>query len=57
MVRRDDPIGRHLPLILGGGSYCCLTFVWFSVPAYLGPLIDELELSSTRRASSRARSR
>lgn len=57
MVRRDDPTGRHLLLILGGGSYCCLTFVWFSVRAYLGPLIDELGLSSTQAGVLAARAR
>ncbi len=28
-------------------SYTCLMFIWFTLPAYLSPIIDELGLSST----------
>lgn len=35
-------------LVLGALVYFSLTFIWFSLPAYLGPIMDELELSGTQ---------
>lgn len=32
-------------LTLGGVGYGCLLFVWFSLPAYLSPVIDDLGLT------------
>ncbi|WP_331235310.1 MFS transporter [Natronorarus salvus] len=43
-----DTLGRYSLVALGGGGYCCLMFVWFSLPAYLAPVIDELGLTSTQ---------
>ena len=42
-----DTLGRYSLVALGGGGYLCLMFVWFSLPAYLGPVIDDLGLSGT----------
>ena len=45
----DEP-GRtasYLLLALGSTSYVCFTFVWFTLPAYLTTVIDEVGLSST----------
>jgi cyanate permease len=35
-------------LALGGIGYGALLFVWFSLPAYLGPIIDALGLTGTQ---------
>ncbi|WP_121741717.1 MFS transporter [Natronorubrum halophilum] len=35
-------------VLLGSGSYTCLMFVWFSLPAYLPVIIDDVGLSSTQ---------
>ncbi|SIR65297.1 MFS transporter [Natronorubrum thiooxidans] len=35
-------------VVLGAGSYTCLMFVWFSLPAFLSTIIAELDLSSTQ---------
>jgi cyanate permease len=48
MSRDRDAAGRYLLLLLGGGSYFCLMFVWFSLPAHLSPVIDDLGLTSTQ---------
>ncbi len=42
-----DTLGRYALVALGGGGYLCLMFVWFSLPAYLAPVIDDLGLSGT----------
>jgi MFS family permease len=44
----DDPLGRNLLLALGAGSYFCLMFVWFSLPAYLTAVIADLGLTGTQ---------
>ncbi len=33
---------------VGTIGYTCLMFVWFSLPAYLSPIIDELGLSGAQ---------
>jgi cyanate permease len=35
-------------LVLGGLAYACYTFVWFSLPALLAPLIEDFGLSTTQ---------
>ena len=35
-------------VVLAAGSYTCLMFVWFSLPAFLSTIIAELDLSSTQ---------
>jgi cyanate permease len=35
-------------LVLGGLAYACYTFVWFSLPALLTPLIEDFGLSTTQ---------
>jgi cyanate permease len=42
-----DSLSRYSLVALGGGGYLCLMFVWFSLPAYLAPVIDDLGLSGT----------
>ncbi|MFC6905025.1 CynX/NimT family MFS transporter [Halalkalicoccus tibetensis] len=36
----------HLALALGAASYACLLFVWFLLPAFLSPVIDDLGLTN-----------
>ena len=48
MSRDRDAASRYLLLLLGGGSYFWLMFVWFSLPAHLSPVIDDLGLTSTQ---------
>ncbi|WP_336345421.1 MFS transporter [Halalkalicoccus ordinarius] len=35
----------YLALVLGSASYACLLFVWFLLPAFLTPVIDDLGLT------------
>ncbi|ELY48636.1 MFS transporter [Natronorubrum bangense] len=35
-------------VVLAAGSYTCLMFVWFSLPAFLSTIIADLDLSSTQ---------
>ncbi|QFU84139.1 MFS transporter [Natronorubrum aibiense] len=35
-------------VVLAAGSYTCLMFVWFSLPAFLSAIIADLDLSSTQ---------
>ncbi|MFC7006432.1 MFS transporter [Halalkalicoccus salilacus] len=35
----------YLALALGSASYGCLLFVWFLLPAFLSPVIEDLGLS------------
>ena len=37
----------YLLLALGSVGYACFTFVWFTVPAFLPPIVADLGLSST----------
>ena len=37
----------YLLLALGSAAYACFTFVWFTVPAFLPPIVQDLGLSST----------
>ncbi|MFC7154252.1 CynX/NimT family MFS transporter [Halomarina halobia] len=46
-MREDVPLRSYLLVALGGFAYCCLTFVWFSLPAFLAPVSDALGLSGT----------
>lgn len=48
MSRRPTPVENAALLVLGGIGYGALLFVWFSLPAYLGPIIDDLGLTSTQ---------
>lgn len=45
----DRAYGRpeFLLLVLGGLSYTCYTFIWFTLPAFLSTMIDEFGLSTT----------
>lgn len=36
---------NYLALVLGSASYTCLLFVWFLLPAFLTPVIDDLGLA------------
>jgi cyanate permease len=45
---RPETIGNAVLLALGGIGYGTLMFVWFSLPAYLSPIIDTLGLSGTQ---------
>ncbi len=47
-MRDRDASARYLLLLLGGIGYFCLMFVWFSLPATLVPVMEELELSNTQ---------
>lgn len=44
----DLPAGSYLLLVMGSLSYAWFLFVWFSLPAFLSPVIADLELTSTR---------
>lgn len=46
MARRYGT-GEYLLLGLGGLSYTCYTFIWFSLPAFLSAVIAEFSLSTT----------
>ncbi|WP_254545209.1 MFS transporter [Halomarina pelagica] len=46
-MREGVPVRSYLMVALGGLGYCCLTFVWFSLPAFLTPVSGALGLSST----------
>lgn len=48
MGRRPTKIENAALLSVGGIGYGALLFVWFSLPAYLGPIIDALGLSGTQ---------
>lgn len=48
MGRRPTRIENAALLSVGGIGYGALLFVWFSLPAYLGPIIDALGLSGTQ---------
>ncbi|WP_299237037.1 CynX/NimT family MFS transporter [Natronomonas sp.] len=45
---RSRTVGNAALLSLGGIGYGALLFVWFSLPAYLTPIIDALGLSGTQ---------
>ena len=51
MGERDDrarvPPRSYVMVALGGVSYLWLTFVWFSLPAFLSPVTAALDLSGT----------
>ena len=38
---------QYALLALGSVAYLCLTFAWFSLPAFLPVVIEDLALSST----------
>lgn len=44
---RDYGRPEFLLLVLGGLSYTCYTFIWFTLPAFLSTLIAEFDLSTT----------
>ena len=48
MEGRSRTIQNAALLALGGIGYGTLMFVWFSLPAYLSPIIDALGLSGTQ---------
>lgn len=48
MDRRPTTIENAALLTAGGIGYGALLFVWFSLPAYLAPIIDALGLSGTQ---------
>jgi cyanate permease len=48
MTGRPTRVENAALLSLGGLSYGALLFVWFSLPAYLNPIIDGLGLTGTQ---------
>lgn len=44
----EFPLGSYLLLLLGSLSYAWFMYAWFSLPAFLSPVIADLGLSSTR---------
>jgi cyanate permease len=48
MTGRSRTVQNAALLALGGIGYGALMFVWFSLPAYLPPIIDALGLSGTQ---------
>lgn len=46
-MSRTPGRGDHGLLVLGAVAYACFTFTWFSLAAFLAPLIAELGLSTT----------
>ncbi len=48
MGRRPTKLENATLLGVGGIGYGALLFVWFSLPSYLGPIIDALGLSGTQ---------
>ena len=48
MARRPTTIENAILLSAGGIGYGALLFVWFSLPAYLAPIIDALGLTGTQ---------
>lgn len=48
MDRQPTPLENAVLLGVGGIGYGALLFVWFSLPAYLAPIIDALGLSGTQ---------
>ena len=48
MVRSPTRVENAGLLALGGVGYGALLFVWFALPASLGPVIDELGLTGTQ---------
>jgi sugar phosphate permease len=47
-VEGDVTAGSYGLVAAGAVSYACLTFVWFSLPAYLAPLIEEVGLTGAQ---------
>jgi len=47
-VEVDVTAGSYGLVAAGAVSYACLTFVWFSLPAYLAPLIEEVGLTGAQ---------
>ncbi|MFB6161646.1 MAG: CynX/NimT family MFS transporter [Haloferacaceae archaeon] len=47
-MRRETGRWEYLLLVLGGLAYTCYTFVWFSLPALLSPVIAEFGLTTTQ---------
>jgi cyanate permease len=45
-VSRSTVRWNRLALVLGSASYACLLFVWFLLPAFLSPVIDDLALTN-----------
>lgn len=39
---------RYWLVLVGAGGYTCLMFIWFSLPAFLSPIIAELNLTGTQ---------
>lgn len=50
MATQQSGVGtsEYLMIGLGSVSYTCYTFIWFSLPAFLSVVIDELGLSTTQ---------
>jgi cyanate permease len=48
MDGRPTPVENAALLTLGGLGYGALLFVWFSLPAYLNPIIEALGLTGTQ---------
>jgi cyanate permease len=42
------PLSSYLLVVLGGVSYLALMINWFALPAFLGPISDQLGLSGTQ---------
>ncbi len=48
MTGRMDRRRAYGTVVVGTLGYTCLMFIWFSLPAYLSTIIDELGLSGTQ---------
>jgi cyanate permease len=48
MARSPTRVENGALLVLGGIGYGALLFVWFALPSYLGPVIDDLGLTGTQ---------
>jgi len=46
-MSRESGAAEYLLLGLGGLGYACYTFVWFSLPALLSPVIGAFDISTT----------
>ncbi|WP_254762039.1 CynX/NimT family MFS transporter [Natrinema marinum] len=48
MTERMDRRRAYAAVVVGTLGYTCLMFIWFSLPAYLSTIIDDLALSGTQ---------
>ncbi len=48
MTSLSNPRRAYALVLLGTGSYLFLMFIWFSVPAYLSVIIEDIDLTGTQ---------